>query len=87
MVGFVEGILGMRPEFYGLRIAPSIPKEWDGFEDEKDFRDCHLHIKVQNPGHAESGFKKLTVNGEELKDNYIPQDKLTAETEVELYLS
>ena len=53
----------------------------------KDFRGCHLHIKVQNPGHAESGFKKLTVNGEELKDNYIPQDKLTAETEVELYLS
>ena len=47
----------------------------------------HRHIKVQNPGHAESGFKKLTVNGEELKDNYIPQDKLTAETEVELYLS
>lgn len=53
----------------------------------KDFRGCHLHIKVQNPGHAESGFKKLTVNGEELKDNYIPQEKLTAETEVELYLS
>ena len=46
-------------------------KEWDGFEVEKDFRGCHLHIKVQNPGHAESGFKKLTVNGEELKDNYI----------------
>ncbi len=87
MVGCVEGILGMRPDFYGLRIAPSIPKEWDGFEVEKDFRGCHLHIKVKNPGHAESGFKKLTVNGEELKDNYIPQDKLTTETEIELYLS
>ena len=87
MVGCVEGILGMRPDFYGLRIAPSIPKEWDGFEVEKDFRGCHLHIKVQNPGHAESGFKKLTVNSEELKDNYIPQEKMTAETEVELYLS
>ena len=74
-------------DFDCLRIAPSIPKEWDGFEVEKDFRGCHLHIKVQNPGHAESGFKKLTVNGEELKDNYIPQEKLTAETEVELYLS
>ena len=72
----------------GLRIAPSIPKEWDGFEVEKDFRGCHLHIKVQNPGHAESWIsRRLTVNGEELKDNYIPQDKLTAETEVELYLS
>ena len=37
MVGCVEGILGMRPDFYGLRIAPSIPKEWDGFEVEKRF--------------------------------------------------
>ena len=26
MVGCVEGILGMRPDFYGLRIAPAIPK-------------------------------------------------------------
>ena len=26
MVGSVEGILGMRPDFYGLRIAPSIPQ-------------------------------------------------------------
>ena len=27
-----RGILGMRPDFYGLHIAPSIPKAWDGFE-------------------------------------------------------
>ena len=38
MVGSVEGILGMRPDFYGLRIAPSIPAEWDGFTVEKDSR-------------------------------------------------
>ena len=37
MVGCVEGILGMRPDFYGLRIAPSIPKAWDSFEIDKDF--------------------------------------------------
>ena len=36
MVGCVEGILGMRPDFYGLRIAPAIPKEWDTFEIEKE---------------------------------------------------
>lgn len=47
MVGCVEGILGMRPDFYGLHIAPSIPKAWDGFEIEKDFRGCHLHIVVK----------------------------------------
>ena len=49
MVGSVEGILGMRPDFYGLRIAPSIPAEWDGFTVEKDFRGKHLHIEVKNP--------------------------------------
>ena len=32
MVGCVEGILGMRPDFDGLRIAPSVPSDWKEFE-------------------------------------------------------
>lgn len=87
MVGCVEGILGMRPDFGGLRIAPSIPKEWDGFEIDKDFRGSHLHITVHNPGHAESGFKKLTVNGAELNENYISAELLKEQTEIEFYMS
>ncbi len=87
MVGCVEGILGMRPDFGGLKIAPSIPKEWDGFEIDKDFRGCHLHIMVHNPGHAESGFQKLTVNGVPVKDDYIPAELLTEQTEIEMYIS
>ena len=39
-----EGILGMRPDFYGLTIAPAIPKEWESFEIEKTFRGKQLHI-------------------------------------------
>ena len=87
MVGCVEGILGMRPDFYGLRIAPSIPKAWDSFEIEKDFRGSHLHIVVKNPGHVESGVKKLSVNGKELEGNYIPTELLTEQTEVEVLMS
>lgn len=87
MVGCVEGILGMRPDFGGLKIAPSIPKEWDGFEIDKDFRGSHLHITVHNPGHAESGFKKLLVNGTELNENYISAELLKEQTEIELYMS
>lgn len=82
MVGHVEGILGMRPDFYGLRIAPAIPKEWDTFEIEKDFRGKHLHIVVENPEHAESGCKEMYVNGERMEGNYIPESKLTAQTEI-----
>ena len=87
MVGCVEGILGMRPDFYGLRIAPSIPQAWERFEIEKDFRGKHLHITVNNPNHVQSGFKKMLVNGKELTDNYVPEELLTQQTEIELFMS
>ena len=87
MVGCVEGILGMRPDFNGLRISPSIPKEWESFEIEKDFRGKHLHIVVKNPGHAESGCKKLIVDGKEMEGNYIPAELLKEQSEIELIMS
>lgn len=87
MVGCVEGIMGMRPDFYGLKVSPSIPSSWDGFEIEKDFRGKHLHIVVKNEGHVESGVKKLLVNGREVEGNYIPEEIMTENTEVVLYMS
>lgn len=87
MVGCVEGILGMRPDFYGLKIAPSIPKEWDGLEIEKDFRGKHLHIVITNEGHVESGCRQLLVNGKEVEGNYIAAKLLTEHTEIELIMA
>lgn len=87
MVGSVEGILGMRPDFYGIKIEPSIPQEWDAFEIEKDFRGKHLHIEVKNPGHVEHGFCKMIVNGQELSDNYIKDEWLKEKNDVILYMS
>ena len=86
MVGCVEGILGMRPDFYGLRIAPSIPKEWDNFTVEKDFRGKHLHIEVYNPDHKESGCTKLLVNDEMMDGNYVPVEKMSENTIIKLYI-
>ncbi|MCI7739921.1 MAG: GH36-type glycosyl hydrolase domain-containing protein [Lachnospiraceae bacterium] len=76
MVGCVEGILGLRPDLNGLRLAPSIPKDWKSFEMDKNFRGKHLHIVVENPNGKESGCTKLILNGTELPDNYIPVDLL-----------
>jgi len=87
MVGCVEGILGMRPDFYGLRLAPSVPCEWEAFEIDREFRGKRLHIAVKNPGHSESGFQKLTVNGQEMEGNYIPESMLTEQTEIVLVMS
>jgi len=82
MVGSVEGILGMRPDLGGLKIAPAIPSEWDRYEVEKTFRGKKLHMVFENPRAKESGFTSLTVNGETMKDNYIPFDILKDENEV-----
>ena len=84
MVGCVEGILGMRPDFYGLHIAPSIPKAWDGFEIEKDFRGYHLHIVVKNPDHVESGCKSLLVNGQAVEGDYIQKSFLASRQRLSL---
>ncbi len=76
MVGCVEGICGMRPDFDGLAIAPSIPSTWDGFKIEKNFRGKKLNITIDNSAHVESGVKELTLNGEKLAGNYVPETKL-----------
>ena len=82
MVGCVEGILGLRPDINGIRIAPSIPADWEYFEMDKNFRGHKLHIKVKNPDRQESGFKGLVLNGTELSENYIPADLLLDENEI-----
>ena len=84
MVGCVEGILGLRPDLDGLRLAPAIPKEWDSFTMEKDFRGRRLHIRVENPDHRESGCRSLTLNGQAMPDNYIPASALQDENEITL---
>jgi len=87
MVGCVEGILGLRPDLDGIRLSPAVPKDWKHFEIDKDFRGKHLHITVENPNGKESGFEKLTVNGADYSEPYIPADRLQEENEITLILS
>ncbi len=82
MVGCVEGICGIRPDAKGLRIEPSIPESWDGFQMDKDFRGRKLRISVDNSAHVESGVKTITLNGEVLEGSYIPADMLKEENEI-----
>lgn len=86
MVGCVEGILGLRPDLNGLRLAPAVPSGWKSFTMDKDFRGKKLHIRVENPQGKESGFASLTLNGEALPDNYLPADKLQVENDILLVL-
>ena len=86
MVGCVEGILGMRPDFGGIRIAPSVPSDWKNFSVEKMFRGKKLKITVENPNGKESGCSEFYVNGVKQEDNYVSEKMLTDVTEIKLVM-
>ena len=86
MVGSVEGILGLRPDLHGLRIAPAIPAAWDSLEIRKSFRGKTLNIHISNPDGKQSGCSCMKVNGAPITGNYIPEDILTERTEIDIRL-
>lgn len=65
-------ILGIQPEYNGLRVDPCIPKEWDGFEATRVFRGATFHITVRNPQHVCRGVSQVTVDGREIQGPVIP---------------
>jgi cellobiose phosphorylase len=70
-VAVTQWILGIRPEFDGLRIDPCIPPEWDGFSVERFFRGNRLNIIVHNPGHVSRGVVKMEVDGMPVDGNLL----------------
>lgn len=59
-------ILGIRPEFDGLRIDPCIPSTWKQFRATRRFRGGLYRMTVRNPNGLCRGVKRLTVNGREV---------------------
>jgi len=65
-------ILGIQPQYDGLRIDPCVPEDWSGFEVTRKFRDATYKIVVANPDHVSRGVKRIEVNGEKIDGNVIP---------------
>ncbi|MDO5292555.1 MAG: N,N'-diacetylchitobiose phosphorylase [bacterium] len=86
MVGCVEGILGLRPDFDGIKIEPAIPSDWNEFTVKKVFRGKILNITVKNPNGAEGGCKEFYLNGEKLEKNYILAKDMKEINEVTLVM-
>jgi N,N'-diacetylchitobiose phosphorylase len=75
-------ILGLRPEYDGLRIDPCIPSAWKGFKIARVFRGKRLNVEVRNPTGVQKGVTKLLLNSDLLEGNLIPAERLLAENEV-----
>ena len=71
-VAVSQYILGIKPEYNGLKIDPSIPHEWDGFTASRLFRGATYEITVKNPDHISHGVKSVTVDGNAVDGNVVP---------------
>jgi len=77
-----QHILGLRPEYGGLRIDPCIPAAWKGFAATRVFRGKKISVEVRNPGGVQKGVRTLVLNGELLEGSLIPAEKLAEENRV-----
>ena len=71
-VNISQYILGIQPDFDGLRIDPCIPKDFGDYQITRRFRGATYHIEVKNPEHKEKGVASLLVDGVRIEGNKIP---------------
>ena len=71
-VAISQYILGVIPDYDGLKIDPSIPKTWDGYSITRKFRNDTYNITVTNPDHVSKGVKSVVCDGKAIDGNVLP---------------
>ena len=72
MMGLYEGILGVKRDYRGLRIAPCFPADWDTAEMTRQFRGARYHVVIHNPAHIQGGIPEITADGLRIDGNLLP---------------
>lgn len=70
-VAITQAILGIQPDFDGLKLDPCIPSTWNGLKVTRVFRGDTFEISIKNPSHVSKGVKSITVNGKAVEGNVI----------------
>ncbi len=85
-VAITQWILGIRPDYQGLQVAPVIPTDWPGFETTRLFRGVVYHIKVTRTGTGNT--ISLQVDGQPVAGHIVPlPSEGQTEVQVEVTLS
>jgi cellobiose phosphorylase len=83
-IGALQGILGCRADFDGLRIAPCIPPGWKRFEVTRVFRGVTYRITVRNPDGVSKGVRQMTVDGKPVRGTQVPHRPGVGEVKVQV---
>lgn len=75
-------ILGLQPDYNGLKIDPCIPSEWKEIKVNRKFRGKEFNIVIRNEKGINKGVEKIILNGEEIIGNVIPVESAKEKNEV-----
>lgn len=85
-VAVSQYILGIIPDFEGLKIDPCIPSSWDGFTVSRLYRGTRYNISVTNPDNVCKGIKSIKCDGVRISGNLLPVFEKGTTHEVEVVL-
>ncbi len=69
-VAATQWILGIRPTYSGLRVAPALPSSWTGFKATRRFRGALYEIAVERRGAGDE--IALVVDGVPVAGDVVP---------------
>lgn len=69
-VAITQWILGIRPTYNGLQVAPVVPSDWKSFEAARSYRGVRYVIQVKRKGLGNK--VQLEVDGKSIEGNIIP---------------
>ncbi len=85
MVTASQYILGIKPDFDGLRIEPCLPSAWEGYRATRDLpRARHYEIEVTKPQGICTGVNEVRVNGVKIEGISVPAAKAGETVKVEV---
>ena len=82
-----QGVLGIKPDYDGLRIDPCIPRAWRSCHVTRRFRGVVYEIAVENPDGVCGGVRSLKIDGREVEGNLVPLETSKEKVEVEVVLT
>ncbi|HQG47092.1 MAG TPA: glycosyl transferase, partial [bacterium] len=70
-VAVTQHILGIRPTYKGLRVAPVVPESWKGFKVSRMFQGVRYEIEISRIGKGNR--VELTVDGQGIAGDVVPK--------------
>ncbi len=84
--GVLDYLLGVRPEWEGMRIDPVLPPHWDEIEIKRYHRGVRWKVQVEQAEDPDGEIDRIVVDGEEVESNLIEYPEEKNKIKVEVYI-